>query len=212
MVVFLFVFLVKKERKIAITYCKRAIMECIYSNDLTFCKRVFKTSVHYPNHPPKWKGTNKFIQINSPKEKDTYRTNKICIKGTSRSEGMKPAVVIMVLLLILSGCSNSMMPSEVVIENPTPKEMLAENPDADIFVMDGYVFSNAGHVEWVRQQEYELGEQVGEITRQTSYSWRFKEGTASKLPVGTKIFDTNAPFYIAVVDGQEIAYIKLLEG
>jgi hypothetical protein len=78
--------------------------------------------------------------------------------------------------------------------------------------MDGYVFLNAAHIEWVKDHGYELEEQLGEITKQTQDSWRIKAWTASKLPVGTKIFETNAPFYIAVVNGEEIPYIKLVEG
>lgn len=125
---------------------------------------------------------------------------------------MKPAVLLIFIMFLMSGCNGLNRPGDVIKGNPSAKDILADNPDADIFVMDGYLFSNAEHVEWVKQQEYELGEQVGEITKQTSDLWRFKEGTASKLPVGTKIHETDAPFYIAVVDGEEIAYIKLVEG
>lgn len=125
---------------------------------------------------------------------------------------MKKVLALIFILFLLSGCNGLNLPGNAFNGNPSAEDILAENPDADIFVMDDYVFSNAEHVEWVKQQEYELGEQVGEITKQTSDSWRFKEGTASKLPIGTKIFETNAPFYIAVVDGEEKAYIQLVEG
>jgi len=125
---------------------------------------------------------------------------------------MKPAVLLIFILFLISGCNGLNLPGDAIIGSPSAEDILTDNPDADIFVMDGYVFSNAEHVEWAKQQEYVLGEQVGEITKQTSDSWRFEDGAASKLPIGTKIFETNAPFYIALVDGEEIAYIKLVEG
>lgn len=125
---------------------------------------------------------------------------------------MKYIFLMVILLIMLSGCSEIPIESGAINNNPTAKEMLSRNEDADIFVMDGYVFLNAAHIEWVKDHGYELGEQRGEITRQTQDSWRFNAWTASKLPVGTKIFETNAPFYIAVVNGDEIPYIKLVEG
>jgi hypothetical protein len=60
--------------------------------------------------------------------------------------------------------------------------------------------------------DYELGEVMGEITRQTEKAIRFKYGTANKLPIGTKIYRTNTPVYIAIVDGEEIPYLKMVEG
>jgi hypothetical protein len=125
---------------------------------------------------------------------------------------MKHYLLIVISLIMLSGCSKNPIESGAINDNPTAKEMLSQDENADIFVMDGYVFSNAAHMEWIKDHEYELGEQLGELTKQTTDSWRFKEGTASKLPVGTKIYETNAPFYIAIVNGEEIPYIKLVEG
>ncbi|MEH7443547.1 hypothetical protein V7201_14650 [Bacillus sp. JJ1122] len=125
---------------------------------------------------------------------------------------MKKVLSLIFILFLISGCNDVNWPGDAFNGNPSAQDILTDNPDADIFVMDGYVFSNAENVEWVKQQEYELGEQVGEIIKQTSDSWRFKESTASKLPVGTKIYETDAPFYIAIVDGEENAYIKLVEG
>ncbi|WP_246017929.1 hypothetical protein [Mesobacillus subterraneus] len=110
----------------------------------------------------------------------------------------------------MSGCSDSINAPRT--DNPTVKEMLSLNADADLFVAEGYVFSNASHVDWVNEYEYELGEQVGEITKQADTHWEFEDWTASSLPVGTRIYATNAPFYIAIVNGHEIPYIKLVEG
>ncbi|UOQ49828.1 hypothetical protein MUN88_07070 [Gracilibacillus caseinilyticus] len=95
--------------------------------------------------------------------------------------------------------------------NPTSREFL-QNDDADIFQLHDYVFSNAQDVEWVQELEYTLGNQVGEITKQTDKAFQFTNGTANKLPVGTKIFETDSPAYIAIVDGEEKVYLKMVEG
>jgi hypothetical protein len=109
------------------------------------------------------------------------------------------------LLLVLSGCQ------EAYKGNPTPKDFLGSS-DADIFVLDSIVYSNAQDLEWLKELPYILGEQVGEITRQTDKAWNFKSGTSNKLPVGTKIYETDTPAYIVVVDGKEIPYLGMYEG
>ncbi|WP_102346112.1 hypothetical protein [Bacillus sp. Marseille-P3661] len=95
--------------------------------------------------------------------------------------------------------------------NPRPIDYL-KYENADIFVLDGYVFSNAQDVEWVTELEYELGEEVGVITKQADRTSQFKDGAANKLPMGTKIFETDTPAYIAIVKGEEIPYLKMVEG
>ncbi len=109
------------------------------------------------------------------------------------------------LLMVLSGCQ------EVNKGNPTPKDFLGSS-DADIFVLDSIVYSNAQDLEWVKELTYILGEQVGEITKQTGKAWKFKSGTSNKLPVGTKIYITDTPAYIVVVDGKETPYLGMYEG
>jgi hypothetical protein len=61
---------------------------------------------------------------------------------------MKPAVWLIMILFIMSGWNGSNLPGDAAIGNPSAEDILADNPDADIFVMEGYVFSNAEHVEW----------------------------------------------------------------
>lgn len=114
------------------------------------------------------------------------------------------------ILLFLVGCKNDYISSPAP-NNPTPKDYL-QYDNADIFLLDGYVFSNAEDVEWVVELEYELGGQVGEITKQADKAFKFNNGTANKLPIGTKIFETDTPAYIAIVDGEEIPYLKMVEG
>ncbi|UOQ83465.1 hypothetical protein [Gracilibacillus salinarum] len=117
----------------------------------------------------------------------------------------KYLVPIMIISICLVGCTMSST------GNPTPREFL-QYDDADIFQLDDYVFSNAQDVEWAQELEYALGKHVGEITKQTNKAIRFTNGTANKLPVGTKIFETDSPVYIAIVDGEERVYLKMVEG
>lgn len=95
--------------------------------------------------------------------------------------------------------------------NPTPKDYL-NHEDADIFLLGDHVYSNAEDLDWVSELEYELGEELGEITNQADKASEFKDGTANKLPIGTKIFNTNTPAYIAIVNGKGIPYLKMVEG
>ncbi|MEH7237825.1 hypothetical protein [Bacillus sp. JJ1562] len=95
--------------------------------------------------------------------------------------------------------------------NPTPADFL-DNENADIFQLDGIVYSNAHDVDWVQELDYTVGEQVGEINTHSERAFRFSDGTASILPIGTKIYETDTPVYIANVDGQEVPYLKMIEG
>jgi|SRR5690606_17678727 len=117
-----------------------------------------------------------------------------------------------ILLVVLSGCGNTQGNTQSeTIGNPTPKDFL-EDGNADIFVFDGIVYSNVKDVDWVKESDYTIGEEVGEITKQSDKANEFENGTSNKLPVGTKIYETDTPIYIAIVDGKEIPYLKMLEG
>ncbi|WOV83274.1 hypothetical protein PGH26_10085 [Sporosarcina jeotgali] len=113
------------------------------------------------------------------------------------------------LTSILSACSNS-------IGNPTANEIIKENEDADIFQWnDGLVYINASKIERTQELELIKGELLGEITRQTSNRWLFKDGAAVQLPVGTKIYKTNDDdTYNLIIEWEEeeIVYEVLLEG
>lgn len=113
------------------------------------------------------------------------------------------------IFLLLSGCVKS--PQEEELGNPSPADFL-ENEDADIFVLGSIVYSNARDLEWVKELDYTIGEQIGEITNQSSEAKDFKSGTSNKLPNGTKIYETDTPAYIVIVEGTEIPYIAMIEG
>ncbi len=58
---------------------------------------------------------------------------------------MRYAICFILTLLIVAGCSNTVPSNQesVKIENPTAEEILSTNRDADIFVVEGVVYSNA---------------------------------------------------------------------
>ena len=117
-----------------------------------------------------------------------------------------------ILLVVLTGYRISHENSETVtIGNPTPKDFLEES-NADIFLFDNIVYSNVDNLDWVKDLNYSIGEEIGEITKQTKKANHYKNGTSNKLPVGTKIYKTDTQIYIAIVDGKEIPYLKMLEG
>ncbi|WP_047985816.1 hypothetical protein [Ornithinibacillus californiensis] len=124
--------------------------------------------------------------------------------------------VVLLLAMAMVACSNQATPKEpeIVLDNPTPEEILADNENADIFVINGIVYSNADHIEWVNEKELTLGEEVGEIKKQTSNSDEFENYSATLLPVGTKIYQPveKGDIYIVRVDGKEIRYLGLREG
>lgn len=114
------------------------------------------------------------------------------------------------LLVFIVGCNHSNSGS-TSISNPTAKDYLKYD-NTDIFLLDGYIYSNSQDLEWVKELEYRLGEQVGEITKQADKASDFENGTANKLLVGTIIFETDTPVYIVIVGKKEIPYLKMVEG
>ncbi|MGP4039218.1 hypothetical protein ACTWP4_04815 [Gracilibacillus sp. D59] len=117
-----------------------------------------------------------------------------------------------ILLIVLSGCKNNQENTQSeTIGNPTPKDFL-DDGNADIFVLGDIVYSNVEDVDWVKELNYTIGEKVGEITKQTDKAKDFKNGTSNKLPIGTKIYETDTPIYIAIINDMEIPYLKMIEG
>lgn len=122
------------------------------------------------------------------------------------------------LLIVLAACNNNNNENETngeTIGNPTPEEILSDDKDADIFFMDGTVYTNAKDIEWVNEEELTIGEKVGEIQNQTDDSEEFENFTASKLPAGTEIYELEekkGPIYIVKLDGEKIPYLGLVEG
>lgn len=122
---------------------------------------------------------------------------------------MRNITINLILLIFLTGCSQS-------LGNPTARDIIKENGDADIFQWnDGLIYSNAFNAVSVQELGLTKGEELGEITRQTSNKWLFKDGAATQLPVGTKVYKANDDdTYILIIEleDEEIVYHALLEG
>ncbi|WP_052339400.1 hypothetical protein [Gorillibacterium massiliense] len=96
--------------------------------------------------------------------------------------------------------------------NATAEEVLAQIPDANIFMYKNTIY-NAG-VDWVDDLRLTLGEQETEITARRALGKAFQDGTANKLPVGTKIFRVKERNDVLVADTKEgyILFYQLVEG
>ncbi|MDG5788623.1 hypothetical protein QA612_14160 [Evansella sp. AB-P1] len=97
--------------------------------------------------------------------------------------------------------------------NPTAEDVLASNED-DIFVFHDVVYVYAEDIDWVKQLDLTLGDEVLEINHQSISGKDFVNGTASKLPLGTKIYEPRekGDIYIAIVNGEEVRYLGWREG
>lgn len=115
------------------------------------------------------------------------------------------------LVLLLAGCGNGQEVTTVAIGNPTVEEVLDDGTE-DIFLLDELVYLNGEDIDWVQEREYTLEEAAGEITAQATEAEDFEDGTANVLPVGTVIYSTDTELNIAIVNGEEIPYIPLVEG
>lgn len=86
---------------------------------------------------------------------------------------------------------------------PTASDILRENIDADIFQYNGLIYINIETVD-IDMENYQKGLPIGNIIKQSTDSNEFKNGTATKLPIGTKIYQT-------IGKGQSILTIEIKE-
>jgi len=117
--------------------------------------------------------------------------------------------------LVLAACSiESEGVGEKDMGNPKAKEILSNNQDADIFMYQGIVYSNAEDIEWVQEIDLTKGEKVKEIEEVYQGEGNFPENAATKLPVGTHIYESqnSGPLLIAEVDGELKPYLGKIEG
>ena len=127
--------------------------------------------------------------------------------------------VILISVLLSSCAANVSSPPTPVkstsTANPTAKEVLSSNKDADIFMWNSTIYINAIDNEWVHDQKFDHLELIGEITKQFNEGDSFDDGTATQLPLGTKIY-TPSPRQGAILivkrNNQEMRYLGLIEG
>lgn len=125
-------------------------------------------------------------------------------------------LVIIGLAFIFSTYDANSLEETKTITNPTVDEVLADHPDADIFVYDDIVYIQAEDIEWVNEldlhpkleEEFVIMHQAKEVKNITNK-------TATTLPVGTHIYEPTEQYgliYIAIVNGKELRYLGLIEG
>jgi hypothetical protein len=122
--------------------------------------------------------------------------------------------VMLITVLIITGCSS------VSKGNPTAKEILDGNSDADIIMLDGLIYSKDADSDMKSKDDYSKGVKIGEIKKKTTNTLWFRNLYASKLSKGTEVFSTDeeyksgdAPFVILVeIHGKLIKYKVLVEG
>jgi len=88
------------------------------------------------------------------------------------------------LLIVLGACNNNSNENETngnAIGNPTPEDILSDDKDADIFLMNGTVYTNAEDIDWVNEKELTTGEKVGEVKNQTEDGDEFDNFTATNI-------------------------------
>lgn len=116
-------------------------------------------------------------------------------------------------LLIITGCG--------VADGGkvTAKDVIKRNSEADIFQFNGFIYNNITVVKWFEEEKekYIKHTLLGETKKQSTSSFGFKDWTATKLPVGTKIYSTSeneSDLGVLIVehDDEVFYYMKLLEG
>ncbi|AQU80855.1 hypothetical protein [Planococcus faecalis] len=126
-------------------------------------------------------------------------------------------LVFFLVSLILISCNDDSIDqptNDETLGNPNPEERLTENPDADIIMVGDLTYINAEEIDRDFYPELELGKKVLEIKTQTDDADDFVNGTASKLAVGTVIYEAASPNqgYIAVVNNKKRLYVIIAEG
>ncbi|NOU98587.1 hypothetical protein [Paenibacillus planticolens] len=125
-------------------------------------------------------------------------------------------ILLLMCFITTTGCTKDeiLITSEKTktIGNPTVQEVLKMDPNANIFMCKDTVY-NAG-IPWVDELKLSKDIQVTEITHQSNNGKAFKNGTANKLAVGTKIFRVKErnDILIAETDGGDIRFYQLVEG
>ncbi|NKE03936.1 hypothetical protein [Mesobacillus selenatarsenatis] len=120
-------------------------------------------------------------------------------------------IFLTLVVLLLAGCSADG-------GKVTARDVLKQNQDADILKYDGLIYSNVTKLEWFQEKKNQIqkGEEIGKIKKVTTASLFFTNFSATKLPKGTLLYDTNDGYkgmiYVETEDGDALYYMSLLEG
>src|SRR4051812_7335843 len=105
---------------------------------------------------------------------------------------MKIYMMIFICLIMLTACNESKSTNQLLTKtthNPTATEVIKQNPNADIFQLNGIIYNMASNIEWVKTADLTIGELVGTITEQYTDGATFKDSMGTRLPIGTQIFE-----------------------
>jgi hypothetical protein len=121
-------------------------------------------------------------------------------------------VLITITLFAITGCSNGAETTKITIDSIDAEEVLALDPDADIFQYDAVIYK--ANIDWVKKLSITKDVQIGEIKARNNSNTDFKDGMANKLPVGTKIFSAKerGDVLIVEVEGETLKYLAASEG
>lgn len=130
---------------------------------------------------------------------------------------MRKFTLMVGVILLMTGCNFTSVGSEKIhtMNHPSAEEILAEDHEADIFQYNNVIYINAENIDWVQEDVYEKGAKISEITKQNDDSSQFIDGTANKLPVGTKVFQTKGNGLLLLMiekEEEEIIYLGIVEG
>lgn len=124
-------------------------------------------------------------------------------------------IIVLVLIIILSGCMGSNSDAMDPPNNPTPTTVLKENPDADILYKGNTVYQNASDIEWVMESGFKKGDDLGVVEKQVKKPEGFRNLTATHLLVGTKLYEAeniSGDVIIAETEEGDIPYLAMKEG
>ncbi|WP_026674783.1 hypothetical protein [Alkalihalobacterium bogoriense] len=126
---------------------------------------------------------------------------------------MKKWGLVFCSLIMLAGCFHG-TESNMAITNPTSENVPSQYGETDLFVWEDIVYVNAESIDWVKQLELTIQERLTNIKNQSVYGGDFSNGTASILPVGTKVYTTKErkDILIAKVGTAEVRYLGWREG
>ena len=123
-----------------------------------------------------------------------------------------PSIFMIVSILFISGCESAGT-TVSVSKHPNAEEILSLAENANILQWEGVIYQS--DIDWVDELKLDKKEYIGETTDlfTTENAVDFKNGMATRLPIGTHIYSTNeAEILMVEYKGEEKYYLALREG
>jgi hypothetical protein len=131
---------------------------------------------------------------------------------------MRYRVLLMLIVLSLTvvvGCSKAEPSNSNGNEKGITDSDIVIDANDDFFLFNGVIYTNASDIEWVQKADLAIGKKLGNITKQYDEGHLFEENMATKLPVGTEIYEPikkAGAILIVKVNDKKIRYLGLIEG